>query len=131
MIHLTDFLHAPTTSTKITGNGHPYLTADVKLVRNRDSLKAKANKTGPKYTKLAYQHMKSKVEYKIRELKVNYYADKITESKGSLKGTWKVLKQLTSNANKSISIRKLTIDGDGNFRKTRNFQQIESMLFIH
>ena len=51
--------HAPTTSTKITGNSHPYLTADVKLLmRSRNSLKAKANKTGSKYIKLSYQHVK-------------------------------------------------------------------------
>ena len=105
--------HAPTTSTKIRGNSHPYLTADVKLLmRSRDSLKAKANKTRSKYMKLAYQHMKNKVDYKIRELKVNYYTNKITENKGNIKGTWKVLKQLTGKAKKSISIGKLTIDGE-------------------
>ena len=105
--------HAPTTSTKIRSNSHPYLTADVKLLmRSRDSLKAKANKTGSKYIKLAYQHMKNKVDYKIRELKVNYYTNKITENKGNIKDTWKVLKQLTGKAKKSISIGKLTIDGE-------------------
>ena len=49
-------------------------------MRSRDSLKAKANETGSKYIKLAYQHMKNKVDYKIRELKVNYYTNKITEN---------------------------------------------------
>ena len=58
--------HAPTTSTKIRGNSHPYLTADVKLLMlSRDSLKAKANKTGSKYIKLAYQHMKKKLITKL------------------------------------------------------------------
>ena len=78
--------HAPTTSTKIRGNSHPYLTADVKLLMgSRNSLEEKANKTGSKYIKLACQHMKNKVDYKIRELKVNYYTNKITENKGNLK----------------------------------------------
>ena len=105
--------HAPATSTKIRGNSHPYLTADVKLMRSRDSLEAKANKTGSKYIKLAYQHMKNKVDCKIRELRVNYYTNKITENKGNIKGTWKVLlKQLTGKAKKSISVGKLTIDGE-------------------
>ena len=81
-------------------------------MRSRDSLKAKANKTGSKYIKLAYQHMKNKVDYKIRELKVNYYTNKITENKGNIKRTWKILKQLTGKSNKSISIGKLTIDGE-------------------
>ena len=81
-------------------------------MRSRDSLKAKANKTGSKYIKLAYQHMKNKVNYKIRKLKVNYYTNKITENKGNIKGTWKVLKQLTGKAKKSISIGKLTVDGE-------------------
>ena len=58
--------HAPTTSTKIRANSHPYLTADVKLLmRSRDSLKAKANKTGSTYIKLAYQHMKTKLITKL------------------------------------------------------------------
>ena len=66
--------HAPTTSSKIRGNSHPYLTADVKLLMpSRDSLKAKANEIG---------------------------------YKGNTKGTWKVLKQLTGKAKKSISIGK-------------------------
>ena len=105
--------HAPTTSTKIRGNSQPYFTADVKLLMlSRDSLKAKANKTGSRYIKLAYQHMKNKVDYKIRELKVNYYTNKITKNKGNIKGTWKVLTQLTGKAKKSISIDKLTIDGE-------------------
>ena len=105
--------HAPTNSTKIRGNSYPYLTADVKLlVRSRDSLKAKANKTGFKYIKLAYQHMKNKADCKIRELKLNYYTNNITKSKGNIKGTSKILKQLTGKAKKSISIGKLTIDGE-------------------
>ena len=124
--------HAPTTSTKIRGNSHPYLTADVKLLlHSRDSLKAKANKTGSKYIKLAYQHMKNKADYKIKELKVNYYTNKITENEGNIKGIWKVLKQLTGKAKKSISIGKLTIDGEEISEKTRNLQQIESIFFIH
>ena len=49
----------------IRGDSHPYLTAEVKLLMSsRDSLKAKANKTGSKYIKLTYQHMKNKVDYK-------------------------------------------------------------------
>ena len=117
--------HAPTTSTKIRDNSHPYLTANVKLfMRSRDSLKAKANNTGSKYIKLAYQHMRNKVDYKIRELKVNYYTNKITENKVNIKGTWKVLKQLTGKANKSISIGKLTIDGE----ETSEKQEISNKL---
>ena len=117
--------HAPTTSTKIRSNSHPYLTADVKLLmRSRDSLKAKANKTGSKYIKVAYQHMRNKFDYKIRELKVNYYTNKITENKGSIKGTWKVLKQLTGKATKSISIGKLTTDEE----ETSEKQEVSNKL---
>ena len=77
------------------------MTADVNLLmRSRDSRKAKANKTGSKNIKLAYRHMKNKVDYKIRELKVNYYTNKITENKGNIKGTWKVLEQLTGKGKK-------------------------------
>ena len=50
-------------------------------------VKAKANKTGAKYIKLEYQRMKNKVDYKIRELRVNYYTNEMTENEGNLKGT--------------------------------------------
>ena len=69
--------------------------------------------------------MKNKVDYKIREVKVNYFTNKITENKGNLKGTWKVLKQLTGKANKSISIDKLTIDGE----ETSEKQEISNKYF--
>ena len=68
--------------------------------------------------------MKNTVNYEIRELQVNYYTNKITENKGNLKGTWKVLKQLTVKVNKTISIGKLTIDGE----ETSEKQEISNKL---
>ena len=42
--------HVPVTEIKIKGNSLPYITSDIrKLIRQRDYLKKKANKTGSKY----------------------------------------------------------------------------------
>ena len=60
----------PKSEPGIRGNSYPYLTAEVKLLlSSRDSLKTKANKTGSKYIKLAYQHMKTKLIKKLGSLK--------------------------------------------------------------
>ena len=67
--------HAPVTEIKIKGNSLPYITSDIrKLIRQRDYLKKKADKTGSKYLWQAYQHLRNKVKYSIRTARANYYS---------------------------------------------------------
>ena len=61
-------------------------------MRQRDYLRGKANKTGSKYFRQAYQRIRSRVYCIIRNLRKTYCTRKIEESKGDMKSTWKILK---------------------------------------
>ena len=87
--------HAPITNIKIKGNNLPYITAEVRqMARQRDYLRKKANKTGSKYLRQAFQQIKYKITYKVRKLRSQYYSKKIAENQGDIKATWKVLKEV-------------------------------------
>ena len=78
------FKHAPMKT--IRGNNLPDVTAEVKsLMTQWDYLRGKANATGSKYLRQAYQQLRNKVDYTLRKLKSDYYTKKIEESKGNLK----------------------------------------------
>ena len=102
--------HAPIKAISARGNNLPYVTAEVKsLMRQRDYLKGKANKTGSKYLRQAYQKLRNKVDCTLRKLKSDYYTKKIEESKGNLKNTWRVLKNVTNRSPKCTSIDQIRI----------------------
>ena len=68
-----------------------HVTVEVKsLMRQRDYFRGKANKTGSKYLRQAYQQLRNKVDCTLRKPKSDYYTKKIEESKGNLKYTWRV-----------------------------------------
>ena len=94
--------HAPITKIKIKGNCLPFVTSEIKsLVRQRDYLRAKANKTGSNILRQAFVQIKNKVNYKLALLRKNYYSRKIEENKGNLRNTWKILKQAMGQGNKT------------------------------
>ena len=102
--------HAPIKTVRVRGNNVPYVTAEVKsLMRQRDYLKGKANKTGSKYLRQAYQQLRNKVDYTLRKLKSDYYTKKIEESKGNLKNTWRVLKNVTNRTPKCTLIDQIRV----------------------
>ena len=82
-----------------------------RLIRTRDRLKKKANQSGSKYLHQAFQQIRNKVTYGIRKLRSDYYSKKIKESIGDIRSTWKILKEITKNDNKSTSINEINIDG--------------------
>ena len=76
--------HIPNTQIKIKGNRIPYVNSDVKqMIRQR----AKANKTGSNILRQAYCHIRNKVNYTLKQLRKNYYTNKIEENKDNLKKT--------------------------------------------
>ena len=106
-------MHAPISEIRIRGNNLPYITAEMrKLIRTRDYLKKKANKTGSKYLHQAFQQIRSKVKYGIRKLRSEYYRNKIEENRGDLKATWKILKEVTNKGNKSTDINEVLFEGE-------------------
>ena len=102
--------HAPITNIKVRNNKLPYVTSELrKLIRQRDYLRAKANKTGSEYIRQAFNHLRSTVNYELHHAKRNYYTCKIEQHKDNLKLTWKVLKHAIREGSSSISaIRKIT-----------------------
>ena len=76
----------PTVTLKIRGKTAPYVTSKIrKMIRQRDFLKAKANKTGFKYLRQTYQQMRNKVGCRLRKSKQEYFTKKIEDSRGDLK----------------------------------------------
>ena len=69
--------HAAVKTIRMRGNNLPYVTAEVKsMMRQRDYLRGKANKTGSKYLRQAFQQVRNKVDYTLRNLKSEYYTRK-------------------------------------------------------
>ena len=61
--------HAPIKTIRVRGNNLPYVTSEVKsLMRQRDYLRDKANKTGSKYLRQAYQQLRNKADYILWKL---------------------------------------------------------------
>ena len=85
--------HMLTTEFRLKANKIPYINAQAKqMIRQRDYLKAKANKTGSNILRQAYNHIRNKVNSTLRNLRKNYYTNRIQINEGNLKNTWNVLK---------------------------------------
>ena len=105
--------HAPVTRIKVKGKSLPYVTSELKaLIRTRDYLRAKANKTGSVCLQKAFNHVRNKVNKALSGSQQSYYAQKIEEIKDNLKGTWKVLKQAIGQGTKSTNIDKVIYEGN-------------------
>ena len=106
-------IHTPVSEIRIRGNNLPYITDEMrKLIRTRDYLKKKANKTCSKYLHQAFQQIRNKVKYGIRNLRSEYYRNKIEENRGDLEVTWKILKEVTNQGNKSTDINEVLFEGE-------------------
>ena len=104
--------HAPITYIQVKGNKIPYVTSELKaMIRQRDYLRAKANKTGSSVLRQAYSQVRAKVNQKLYELRKNYYTSKIEQYKYDLKNTWKVLKGAIGKTHKTIEIEKINFEG--------------------
>ena len=90
----------------------PYVTSELRaLIKTRDYLRAKANKTGSEYLQQAFNHTRNKVNKLLSDLQKDYCSKKIEENKDNLKGTWKILKQAMGQEPKSSTIGKVIHKG--------------------
>ena len=88
------------------------MTSELKaLIRTRDYLRAKANKTASVCLQKAFNHVRNKVNKALSGSQQSYYAQKLEENKDSLKGTWNVLKQAIGQGTKSTNIDKVIYEG--------------------
>ena len=102
----------PNTQIKIKGNRIPYVNSDVKeMIRQRDYLRAKANKTGSNILRQVYSQLRIKVNYTLKQLRKNYYTNKIEENKDNLKKTWQIMREAMCQGGKVSSADKVIVDG--------------------
>ena len=103
--------HMPTTEFRLKANKIQYINAQAKqMIRQRDYLRAKANKTGSNILRQAYNHIRNKVNSTLRKLRKNYYTNRIQINEGNLKNTWKVLKEAIGQNDKTCSVDKIVVD---------------------
>ena len=79
------------------------------MIRQRDYLGGKANKTGSDILSQAFHQIRNKVTYTIRKARSEYFTKKLAESNGDLKKTWQTLKQAMNREGKSNPIDKLNV----------------------
>ena len=78
--------HAPISDITIKGNNLPYITVEVRqMIRQRDYLRKKANKTGSDILRQAFQQIRNKVTHTIRKLRAEYYSKTLKKNDGDLK----------------------------------------------
>ena len=94
------------------------------MMRTRDKLRGKANKTGSVYLWQAFQQMRNKVNYTLRKLISDYYTRKIEENENNLRNTWKTLKSVMNETSKCSSIEKIMVHNT----EITNKQQISNEM---
>ena len=96
--------HAPVKTIRVRGNSLPYVTAEVKhMMRTKDKLRGKANKTGSVYLRQPFQQMRNKVNYTLRKLR------EIEENKNNICNTWNTLKSVMNETSKCSSIETIMV----------------------
>ena len=123
--------HAPITNIKFRNNKLPYATSELrKLIRQRDYLRAKANKTGLEYIRQAFNHLRSKVSYELNHAEKNYYTCKIEQHTDKLKLAWNVLKHAIGEGGSSISATENLELGDDIISDSKKISEICNDHFV-
>ena len=103
--------HSPVTKIKVKGNSLPHVKSELRaLIKTRDYLRAKANKTGSEYLRQAFNYTRNKVNKLLSDLK-KLLIKNIEENKDNLKGTWEILKQAMGQESESSTIEKVIYKG--------------------
>ena len=97
--------HAPVNKITVQNHRLPYVTSDLKkLLRQRDYLRGKANKTVSKYLRQAFQQVRARANFELKQARREFFSNKIGQQKDNLKGMWTVLKKAVGQENKLKSI---------------------------
>ena len=80
--------HVPLAKIRVKGNNLPYVTTEVRrLMRQRDFLRKKDNKTGSKYPRQASQRLTHKVTYMLKKLISDYYSKQVNRENKRIAAT--------------------------------------------
>ena len=87
--------HAPTLHRRGSDKFTPWLNSSYfKLVKTRDKLKIKVVRSNSTLLMQSYRQMRNKANNLNRQLKREYFSEKITQFQGDLKKTWKTINQV-------------------------------------
>ena len=104
--------HAPTLRRRVSDRYTPWLNADYfKLAKTRDKLKTRAVKTNSKLLMESYRQIRNRLNNMNTQLKREYFSEKITQSQGDLKKTWKTINQVINKKSNTTVVPNLTVDG--------------------
>ena len=104
--------HAPTLRRRVSDRYTPWLNADYfKLAKTRDKLKIRAVKTNSKLLMESYRQIRNRLINMNKQLKREYFSNKITQSQGYLKKTWKTINQVINKKSNTTVVPNLTVDG--------------------
>ena len=85
--------HAPLITIKTRANKLPYVNIDLRrLIRQWDYFRGKANRTGSKLLRQAFNQMRSRVNHELYKARKDYYTSQIEKHKDNLKDAWKIIK---------------------------------------
>ena len=94
-------------------NKLPYVNVDLRrLTRQRDNLRGKANRTGSKLLRQAFNQMRSRVNHELYKARKDYYTSQIEKHEDSLKDTWKIIKHAIGQSSKGTQIDKISCNGE-------------------
>ena len=73
----------------------PWISTDLKnLIRRRDQIKQAAVRNDSMSFMMTYRNVRNQVTTLNRQLKKQYFAQKITNEEGNMKATWQIVNQL-------------------------------------
>ena len=83
-----------------------------KMIRSRDKLKKKAIKIGSPLLLASCKHLRNNVNRLNIDLKRKHFTEKIQNSEGNTKETWKALHKLMNKRSKTTNIDELKQEGN-------------------
>ena len=100
--------HAPLKKKREKGISSLWITPKLKrLMFQRDKLKKLASRFLTDGIWTSYKHMKNKVNYEIRNTKMNYYNAFFKDNRRNIKNTWKGINRLIGNESEFNKITQL------------------------
>ena len=103
--------HAPTLHRRVSDKFTPWLNSSYfKLVKTRDKLKSKAIRSNSKLLMQSYRQIQNKANNLNRQLKREYFSEKITQFQGDLKKTWKTINQVINKKSSTTFVASLKVE---------------------
>ena len=124
--------HAPITNIQVKGGKIPYVTSELKaMIRQRDYLRAKANKTGPSVLRKAYGQVRAKVNHRLYILrKKNIIPARLNNTSMTLNIHGKYSKVLLVKLIKPLKLKRLTLSVKNLLLKKKQITELCNEHFV-